>query len=143
MIREYRKKQEMLLKDQNPETLKKMAEESELKIIVEEKLEMPEIKKPRVKVDAKEIGNQYLQYAKKLKEMPKERPKIKLLDVNFKCIDYEGDMMSKIARNTGDLSKVREQAAPPPKEAKLTKEPSFKMPVFEVKEDEETKKYLK
>jgi hypothetical protein len=30
-----------------------------------------------------------------------------MLDVNFKCIDYGGDIMNKIARNTGDLSKIR------------------------------------
>lgn len=43
--------------------------------------------------------------------MPKEKPKIRLLDVNFKCIDYDGDMMNKIARNTGDLSKIRMEPA--------------------------------
>lgn len=77
--------------------------------------------------------------------MPKEKPKIKLLDVNFKCIDYEGDMMNKIARNTGDLSKIRriQPAAVTIKEAKLSKDNSFKMPVFEIKEDEDTKRYLK
>ncbi len=29
------------------------------------------------------------------------------MDLNFKCIDYQGDMISKIARNTGDLSKIK------------------------------------
>lgn len=46
--------------------------------------------------------------------MPKEKPKIKLLDINYKCIDYEGDIMNKIARNTNDLSKIRVDPAPVP-----------------------------
>lgn len=29
------------------------------------------------------------------------------MDLNFKCIDYQGDIVSKIARNTGDLSKIK------------------------------------
>ncbi len=54
--------------------------------------------------------------------------------------------MNKIARNTGDLSKIRmEPAIATVKETKLNKEGSFKMaaPPPEIKEDEETKKYLK
>lgn len=43
----------MLLKDQNPENLKKIAEENQVKLIVQQKVQMPEIKKPRVKADAK------------------------------------------------------------------------------------------
>lgn len=35
-----------------------------------------------------------------------------MLDINLKCIDYQSQIMNKIARNTGDLSKIKmEQAA--------------------------------
>lgn len=61
----------------------------------------------KVKVDAKEIGNQYLQFAKKVKELPKDKAKLKFMDVNLKCIEYESDIMNKIARNTGDLSRYK------------------------------------
>ena len=53
------------------------------------------------------MGNQYLQFAKRMKEGTKEKPRMRLLDIKLKCIDYGGEMMSKIARNTGDLSKIR------------------------------------
>ena len=96
---------------------------------------------PKQKVDAKEMGNQYLQYAKKLKEAKKD--KIKLLDINIKCIDYDGDMMNKIARNTGDLSKVRMDPAPiTTVQSKFDKNASLKLPIFELKDDEDTRKYL-
>lgn len=36
-----------------------------------------------------------------------------MLDVNLKCIDYDGDIMNKIARNTGDLSKFRAEVMLP------------------------------
>ena len=65
---------------------------------------MPQIKGG----DAKEIGNQYLQFAKKMQKEP-VKPKRILMDINLKCIDYSKEMMKKLARNTGDLSRL----APP------------------------------
>ena len=59
-----------------------------------------------MKGDAKQMGNQYLQFAKMIQQA-KEARKIKLLDINLKCIDYEGEISTKISRNTGDLSKLK------------------------------------
>lgn len=59
--------------------------------------------------DAKEIGNQYLQFAKKMQAQKNEKPKPRLMNVNLKSIDYSKEIMKKIARNTGDLSRL----APP------------------------------
>lgn len=142
MIREYQKKQDMLIKEQNPEVLENIREEVRKKMSMQEAV-VVQVAAPKVKLDAKEMGNQYLQYAKKLKEMPKEKPKTRMMDINLKCIDYEGEMMNKIARNTGDLSKIKVDMAPVTVQSgKFAQNASIKLPMFEMKEDDETKKYL-
>ena len=102
MMRDYRKKQEILMNDQSPEGIEKAKRVGEKKKKVEKKVE---VKAQKVKGDAKKMGNQYLQFAKMLQESKKK--KVKLLDINNKNIDYEGEMVTKISRNTGDLSKYR------------------------------------
>lgn len=83
MIRKYRKKQDLILKEQNPESIIRIeAERNKVKV---EKIVVTQAAAPKVKADAKQIGNQYLQYAKKLKE-GKEKPKIVLMDVSKKMI---------------------------------------------------------
>lgn len=75
------------------------------------------------------------------------------MDVNLKSIDYESDIMNKIARNTSDLSryKVYQQIALQTKSGNGTSKQKngskngsgFKISIPEIKEDEETKKNLK
>ena len=38
-------------------------------------------------------------------QQSKETRKKKLLDINYKCIDYDDDIVQKILRNTKDLSR--------------------------------------
>ena len=58
------------------------------------------------------MGKRYLEHAKKMKEIMKDKQqKVKLFDINLKNIDYVPEIVQKIARNTGDLS--RKPPTPP------------------------------
>ena len=51
------------------------------------------------------------EHAKKMqvKTVQESKPKVKLFDINMKTMEYSSEMMSKIARNTGNLSKIIEK----------------------------------
>ncbi len=107
-MQNQKEKQLKLIKEKNIEITKKPQ-----KTAVKDDEKKPF--KERVKLDMKEAGRQYLDFAKKKgSNGPRETKQIKknYMNINLKVINYENDILERIGNNDGLLSQMQHHSEP-------------------------------